>query len=207
MSFRSILNFIRRVFRLEKVLFADLDGTIIITKSGKTFPEDCKDWQFKPYVLHALRNYNPTHLHIVTNQGGIEKGFVKELEFIAKMEDICAQLQECLPDTRITFDYCIGNDPNDKFRKPNSGMIDLYCNDAVSGTDCDKRNCLMIGDASGLEGQFSDSDKRCAENAGVEYMDIEDFIDLELHGCDYCQKYNIPCHAGESLYEGHLPCK
>ena len=35
----------------------------------------------------------------------------------------------------------------------------------------------MIGDASGKEGQFSDSDKRSAENFGIDYMDVEDFIE------------------------------
>lgn len=39
-------------------------------------------------------------------------------------------------------------------------------------------NILMIGDASGKEGQFSDSDKKCAENAGFDYMDVDDFINL-----------------------------
>ena len=34
----------------------------------------------------------------------------------------------------------------------------------------------MIGDASGKEGQFSDSDKKTAENFGIDYLDVEDFI-------------------------------
>lgn len=38
-----------------------------------------------------------------------------------------------------------------------------------------KDDCLMIGDASGKEGQFSDSDKKTAENFGIDYMDVEDF--------------------------------
>jgi hypothetical protein len=39
-----------------------------------------------------------------------------------------------------------------------------------------KSKMLMIGDASGKPGQFSDSDKRTAENFGIDYMDINDFI-------------------------------
>lgn len=34
----------------------------------------------------------------------------------------------------------------------------------------------MVGDASGLPGQFSDSDKVCAENAGIDYMDVIQFV-------------------------------
>ena len=36
----------------------------------------------------------------------------------------------------------------------------------------------MIGEASGKEGDFSDSDKQCAENFGIEYIDIEDFLKM-----------------------------
>lgn len=35
---------------------------------------------------------------------------------------------------------------------------------------------MMIGDASGKEGQFSDSDKKTAGNFGCEYMDVDDFV-------------------------------
>lgn len=38
----------------------------------------------------------------------------------------------------------------------------------------------MVGDASGLPGQFSDSDKVCAEKAGVDYMDVIQFLGKDL---------------------------
>ena len=34
----------------------------------------------------------------------------------------------------------------------------------------------MIGDASGKEEQFSDSDKKTAENFGIDYIDVNDFV-------------------------------
>lgn len=34
----------------------------------------------------------------------------------------------------------------------------------------------MIGDASGKQGQFSDTDRLTAENFGIDYMDVNDFI-------------------------------
>lgn len=40
----------------------------------------------------------------------------------------------------------------------------------------DKSQMIMIGDASGKPGDFSDSDKKCAENFGIDYLDVEDFI-------------------------------
>lgn len=74
-------------------------------------------------------------------------------------------------------------------RKPNTGMIDdilMKCKDTIMpGMDFGQlKGCsLMVGDASGLPGQFSDSDKVCAENAGIEYMDVITFVgkDLDLN--------------------------
>lgn len=40
----------------------------------------------------------------------------------------------------------------------------------------DKSQMIMIGDASGKPGDFSDSDKKCAENFGIDYIDVEDFL-------------------------------
>ena len=34
----------------------------------------------------------------------------------------------------------------------------------------------MIGDASGYEGQFSDSDKKTAENYRIDYIDVRDLL-------------------------------
>lgn len=46
------------------------------------------------------------------------------------------------------------------------------------GDDFDfiKQKSLMIGDASGKEGQFSDSDKKTAENFYIDYIDVNDFV-------------------------------
>lgn len=41
-----------------------------------------------------------------------------------------------------------------------------------------KDECIMIGDASGKSGDFSDSDKKCAENFGIDYIDVRDFLEL-----------------------------
>ena len=43
-----------------------------------------------------------------------------------------------------------------------------------------KNEQLMVGDASGFEGQFSDSDKKFAENVGMDYLDVNEFINLML---------------------------
>ena len=73
--------------------------------------------------------------------------------------------------------YCTSNDKSDPYRKPNIMMLEILTETYV-GDDFDdiKSVSIMIGDASGKEGQFSDSDKKTAENFGIEYLDVEDFI-------------------------------
>lgn len=53
-------------------------------------------------------------------------------------------------------------------------MLEMYSNNEFNNEL--KNELLMIGDASGKEGQFSDSDKKCAENFGIDYLDVEDFV-------------------------------
>lgn len=52
-------------------------------------------------------------------------------------------------------------------------LIERYVGDDFSYI---KTISLMIGDASGKPNQFSDSDKKTAENFGCDYMDVEDFV-------------------------------
>ena len=57
------------------VIFSDLDGTLINTVSGETFPKGIWDMQIRFEVLDKIKEIKPKCLLIVTNQGGIEKGF------------------------------------------------------------------------------------------------------------------------------------
>ncbi len=55
-----------------KILFADLDGTLIKTKSRETFPKGIWDMEFRFEVLDAIKKMQPDYILIVSNQGGIE---------------------------------------------------------------------------------------------------------------------------------------
>ena len=169
----AFVGVISKVNKQYKYLFSDLDGTLIETLSGETFPKDENDWKLKTDVIEAIKKLNPEGLYIVSNQGGIEKGYFSEESFENKMINIINSLRKCLPDVKdIQYEYCVTNDKDNVFRKPNAGMIyAIQHRCGISLTEA-----LMIGDASGKEGQFSDSDKKCAENAGMVYMDVADFI-------------------------------
>lgn len=168
-----------------KVLFCDMDGTLIETVSGETFPKGIWDMKFKFDVLDAIKNLNPKAIFIVTNQGGIEKGLFPESFIYVKCQYVNDSIIDyCGIDT--CFKYCGSNDRSNPMRKPNTGMLEGLFNKYKSwGYACNKNDCLMIGDASGLEGQFSDSDKKTAENFGIDYMDVSEFVNVYRKGCDY----------------------
>ena len=168
-----------KIFNMKRYnyLFCDLDGTLIDTISGKPFPDGIWDMKFKMDVLDAIKTLKPEFVFIVTNQGGIENGLVNETNFRSKLEYVCMSLRELIGNENVTSYYCASNDVNNQYRKPNTKMLEELTERFV-GDDFDfiKQKSLMIGDASGLEGQFSDSDKKTAENFGIDYMDVKEFV-------------------------------
>ena len=160
----------------KKVLFIDLDDTIITTISGNTFPTDVTDFKIRKEVLDKIVEVFPTlyYVEIVSNQGGIPQ-FVDEQDFIGKIKAIESFIQKYLRNHTgrnifVNSLYCPSN-AEICMRKPNTGMLESY-------SSWNKSELIMIGDASGKEGDFSDSDKQCAENFGIEYIDIEDFLKM-----------------------------
>ena len=162
------------------VIFSDLDGTLVETISGETFPKGIWDMQIRFDVLDKIKEIKPTYLLIVSNQGGIESGFVDKYDFKSKSEYIARAIREYCGCECYSM-YCETNDNSDPYRKPNTGMLhnllEKYIGDDF---ECIKQKSLMIGDASGKEGQFSDSDKKTAENFGIDYMDVNDFVNVLL---------------------------
>lgn len=117
---------------------------------------------------------NLDYFFVVTNQGGIGR-FVSEYDFDAKILGItsfCVNYLLCeVGDSK----YCPSNDSNDPLRKPNIGMLESM-SDGWGVQN--KQEMIMIGDASGKPGDFSDSDKKCAENFGIDCIDVRDFLEL-----------------------------
>lgn len=46
----------------------------------------------------------------------------------------------------------------------------------------DIKEMIVNGFNSGTEGQFSDSDKKTAENFGIDYMDVSEFVNVYGEG-------------------------
>ena len=170
------------------VIFCDLDGTLIDTISGETFPKGIWDMKIRFDVLDKIKELKPKFLFIVSNQGGIEKGFVNESHFRAKLRFIVHSIAEYCNIT-VDYYYCGINNNNYYFRKPNIGMLEQAISDYDLMSDNNnnhlpiykKSEMLMIGDASGKPGQFSNSDKKTAENFCIDYLDVEDFCKINFN--------------------------
>ena len=166
----------------KEIIFCDLDGTLIETISGETFPKGIWDMKIKFDVLDAIKRLNPKYIFIVSNQGGRKSGFVNRHDFRRrrKSEYITRAIREYCGCECYAM-YCETNDKSDPYRKPNTGMLysllETYVGDDIGYI---KSLSLMIGNASGKEGQFSDSDKKTAENFGIDYMDVNDFVNTNL---------------------------
>lgn len=126
---------------------------------------------------HPIQGLGITRLrNLLTNYTGVNL-------YIITFDYISSALEDYTNISVYNF-YCDNNDKDNINRKPNTGMIDQYMdyikfiNDNVDeGNKIIYDTIMMIGDASGKEGQFSDSDKKTAENFGCEYMDVDDFVD------------------------------
>lgn len=159
-----------------RALFLDLDGTLITTKSGRKFPKDIHDWEFRPHVLDIAEQAKKDGLLliIVTNQGGIEKGILKEVDFKEKIRCLSEQLAIKTGFKRaedLFFYYATTTRSNDYNRKPNPGMAYR----AALDHGLVLKECLMIGDASGKPGNHSADDVNFAKAAGIgKYIDVEE---------------------------------
>ena len=165
----------------KRVLFIDLDSTLIKTISGKKFPEDISDFRIQLPVLDKIAEHLPNlkFVFIVTNQGGIGKYFTEcdvETKLVAITRFVNLYLADHLENELLIadYEYCSSMNKEDIRRKPNVGMLEVLCckYSLMDG----KNDKLMIGDASGKPGDFSDSDKKCAENFGIDYIDVRDFL-------------------------------
>lgn len=149
----------------RKVLFSDLDGTLITPFNDREFPIGCYDMKPRFDTLNSILNYKPDLVIIISNQGGIEAGYVNPNFFRNKILWVSSIVAEyCHCDCRV--EYCPSIDENNVRRKPHPGMIF----DAMDKLQEDISNVdfLMIGDRQ--------EDVSCAANANIPYIDVEKFI-------------------------------
>jgi len=176
----------------NRVLFLDLDSTIIETKSGETFPKDVNDWKFKKGILKAIAKKvsNIDIICIVTNQGGIDEGYYTPLDISQKVQIIIENIKHYINLYYSSVEYlnidfakpiiCVGKKEN---RKP------LVAEDLKLHTfeDMDFENSLMVGDASGLWRRIPGTPKEITKQFSLN----KDNYLIELENVKY-EKVTLP---------------
>lgn len=150
-------------------IFVDLDGTLITTKTGRPFPLHSADWKFIPETIDALKYYAKKHykIIIVSNQGGIEQGYLTDAVFITKLETICSTLEKVYGFKKNSIAYFYCNKMQSYYRKPNPGMA--Y--EAALEYNISLKDSVMLGNFI-TDGEF-------ARNAGMAaYLDIIDIQEI-----------------------------
>ena len=181
----------------KRILLFDFDGTLVETRSGSLFAKDLTDMKIKQDVvnraLDLMEQNGVKYFGIISNQCDVGVGFVSDEDIDAKINYVL----RCVHDLAVKRGIrgvvyghyeCFSIDEHDPMMKPNPGMVYKALGacrlmmDGITYEDITKMT-LMVGNVSGMPGQFSDSDKVCAEKAGVDYMDVIQFVgkDLDLN--------------------------
>lgn len=143
----------------NKALFLDLDGTLIQTKSENTFGQDKDDWKFRPKMLSRVKAFydNGYYIVIVSNQAGVDEGYITPRELTSKICLISEQLCNFLKKSTYKYTsweighddkvfWCISDSFEHAWRKPNPDAAYFV----ADKFDLDLNQCVMVGDASGL---------------------------------------------------------
>lgn len=188
----------------------DMDGCLIDTKSGRTFPTDyVTDWRLwhATKVAAKLRDLHESgaYLCIISNQGGIDNGKVAWTEVEPKIRGILDTLG-------VPMDFICCHRKPSLYRKPSIGAWQLMqkhrCPSAIKGESS------YVGDAAGRPARgggrkkdFSDTDYKLALNLGISFFTPERFF-LDDRSPYHC---NLPapapftklstCSSSESSFE------
>lgn len=162
-----------------KIAGFDMDGTIIGTKSGKTFPQDSDDWRILfPEIPGKLKKVFGNGYKIVffTNQHGVQTGRTK-------MEDMQRKICSIVDKLEIPIQVFVATGSG-VFRKPVSGMWTYLQDKENDDIPVDLMESFYVGDAAGRPDKwkprrkkdFSCSDRLFAINIGVKFYTPEEFF-------------------------------
>ena len=140
-------------------VFLDIDNTVVITNSGKTFPTNPNDWKFNKDILDyiAVAIKKGFDVVFVSNQAGVINGYLRPNDAVARLDNILMNVRRFIFEetrTRCTFTLFAPMSSNNKYYKgPNVSKFAYQ-----EATNYDAIRSIMIGDANSKETSFSDSD-------------------------------------------------
>lgn len=171
----------------RKFVAFDLDGTLITTKSGHTFSRGPNDWTWlNDKVVPSLQSIT-LPIVIFTNQGAViaQKTSKSLSNFTKKCKLILDAMKEAGIDVSNVWIYASpkmgktykGKNEAEftKMRKPEIGMFEHLLKDGVL-EDVIKEECVYVGDAAGRATDFSDSDKKFAQNCDIPFKTPEEYF-------------------------------
>uniref|UniRef100_M4B1V7 Polynucleotide kinase 3'-phosphatase n=1 Tax=Hyaloperonospora arabidopsidis (strain Emoy2) TaxID=559515 RepID=M4B1V7_HYAAE len=166
--------------RTCKIAGFDLDGTLIVTRSGRKYALDHKDWKLFHSTLvqkklDELVRQGYT-LAIISNQNGVARGHVTAAQMQNKLEAIVKKLG-------LPMLVCFST-KDDNMRKPRLGAWKELTKrlSTKSEQGIDKEVSFYCGDAAGrpkVAGRakdFASTDYKLALNAGVLFFTPEDLF-------------------------------
>jgi D-glycero-D-manno-heptose 1,7-bisphosphate phosphatase len=125
----------------RKAIFLDRDGTII---EDRHYPRDPAEVTLTPGALEGLRAMSEKGylLFIVSNQSGVGRGIISDVQFRAVHERVCELLKAGGVDI-ASFGYCFHTpEDNCRCRKPAVGLIPKE----HAGVRIDWTGSLVVGD-------------------------------------------------------------
>ncbi|KAH3675878.1 hypothetical protein WICMUC_002448 [Wickerhamomyces mucosus] len=158
-------------------IFFDLDDTLIKTKSGGKFSRSPEDWKwYNDKIVKKLRSLKDNAIVIVSNQAAVaaKKDSKSLSNILSKIEYIFADLQKDQEININNFFFFASTNKKGVMRKPEIGIFNEF--KKVVTQDFDYTKSLFIGDAAGRNNDFSDSDLKFAQNAGLIFKIPEDFF-------------------------------
>jgi bifunctional polynucleotide phosphatase/kinase len=149
-----------------KIAAFDLDGTLITTKSGKTYAKDASDWAFWNAIV-------PHKLHDLVTQGYLIVIFSNQLGLSLKPQRLSPFKEKIgffLNSMKVPLLFYAAL-KDDHYRKPRLGLWALLKERLKETTES-----FYIGDAAGRSLDHSDTDFKFALNAGLTFKTPEMFF-------------------------------
>lgn len=148
----------------------DLDGTLITTKGSSPFPKDEFDYVFFPKALKLLAHLQDEGFLLVvfTNQNYRGKSLLPKLHLIEHVMDDAKEAGISL----LVYVATLKNE----YRKPETGMFDKLLADF--GISRVSKKSFYCGDADGLPGSHSSSDRDFADNTGLMFLTVKEAYDM-----------------------------
>jgi bifunctional polynucleotide phosphatase/kinase len=180
-----------------KALIFDLDGTLVVPKDGRAFPNSRSDWKWLypdvPSRLKALYS-DGFDIVIISNQKNLHKidNRYKGLSVLQRIALVAGKIDDMAVELGIPVSAYLSFEDN-LYRKPARGMFDLML-DAYydqwptpdpQGDLVDLAVSAYVGDAAGRpkgiggagsRKDHADTDKAFAENAGLRFFTPEEFF-------------------------------